>query len=52
MTKKKTPAPRVRVNYGSCVLVATIPMRCPLCQLVIPANTPHSCENPKVPESR
>jgi len=34
---------------GSCTLLASWPMRCPLCQCEIPANTPHHCENPRVP---
>lgn len=36
-------APAVRVQVATCELFCSQPMRCPLCQVVVPANTPHSC---------
>lgn len=51
--KKKRPL-RVRttIQRGDCTLFASFPMRCPLCQIVVPANTPHRCVNPRIPEPR
>lgn len=40
---KKKPAVTVRVT-GVCTLFATIEMRCPLCDVIVPAGTPHSCK--------
>jgi len=46
--KTATRPPGVTITAGTCTLFATWPMRCPLCKLEIPANTPHHCENPRV----
>jgi hypothetical protein len=42
---KKKPSPRVRVQVqiANCELFCSSPMRCPLCDVLVPANTPHSC---------
>lgn len=53
-TAKRRTQPRVRttVNYGSCELFSSFEMRCPLCGLLIPPNTAHTCKNPRVPGSK
>jgi hypothetical protein len=43
MAKKKTPVVKTRVHVATCELFSTSPMRCPLCGVTVPANTPHSC---------
>lgn len=48
---KKKPAVRVRLHVGTCTLFCSWgPMRCPLCQVVVPASTSHTCANPKIQE--
>lgn len=42
LTKAFT-SPTVKTSYASCEIFSTSPMVCPLCQVKIPANTPHSC---------
>lgn len=30
-------------RFGSCDFLATQPLYCPLCRVLVPANTPHQC---------
>lgn len=41
---KKKPAVRIATTKATCELFASFDMPCPLCQVVIPANTWHVCQ--------
>jgi hypothetical protein len=46
MAKKTATTPRVKVSYSSCKLVASWDMNCPLCGVLVEANSQHSCTSP------
>jgi hypothetical protein len=42
---------KISVNVGKCSLFASFEMACPLCRVVVPANTRHECETKPVEQS-
>jgi len=43
-TPKKKPAARMTVQVARCEVFCSEAMTCPLCHVLIPANTHHTCE--------
>lgn len=42
--KKKPAKPVARVTYAHCSILASVPLPCFLCKVLVPAFTQHYCE--------